>query len=177
MSIAIFAGGCFWCTEAVFSRLQGVSQVEPGYIGGHTVQPDYAQVCAGKSGHAEAVRIRFDDSIISFETLLDVFFTTHDPTTADRQGNDIGSQYRSAIFAQDAAQEACARARIAHDNQAQSFGAAVVTQLEIAQIFWPAEIEHHAYYASHQTAPYCQAVIQPKLAKLRAKHAGKLTGD
>lgn len=174
MAIAILAGGCFWCTEAVFSRLKGVSQVEPGYSGGHTPKPDYAQVCTGQTGHAEAVRIHFDENILPFSVLLDIFFASHDPTQLNRQGNDIGSQYRSAIFAQDAAQTTSAHECIRHAQQAYYAGTPIVTQVEPAQEFWPAETAHHAYYARHGDAPYCQAVIQPKLAKIFHLYADKL---
>ncbi|MCL6263086.1 peptide-methionine (S)-S-oxide reductase MsrA [Craterilacuibacter sp. RT1T] len=177
MAIAILAGGCFWCTEAVFSCLKGVTQVEPGYIGGHTSKPDYAQVCSGHTGHAEAVRIHFDEHILPFSVLLDIFFASHDPTQLNRQGNDIGSQYRSAIFAQDAKQALIAHERMRYAQQTCYIGTPIVTLVEPAQAFWPAEAAHHAYYARHGDAPYCQAVIQPKLAKIFRLYADKLARD
>lgn len=172
--VAIIAGGCFWCTEAVFASLAGVHAVESGYIGGHVDHPTYKQVCSGSTGHAEAIRIRFDDSIIGYDDLLDVHFATHDPTQLNRQGNDIGTQYRSAIFPLNAEQAAAARAAIARAGT--DYAEPVVTTVESGE-WWPAEEYHQDYWSGEgQRNPYCQAVIPPKLAKLRAKFAQRLIG-
>jgi peptide-methionine (S)-S-oxide reductase len=163
---AILAGGCFWCTEAVFLDVVGVSGVESGYIGGQTVNPTYKQVCGGDTGHAEAIRVTFDPEQIGYVDLLDIFFATHDPTQLNRQGNDIGTQYRSAIFPLDEAQEQAARAKIAALNAEQ--GGRIVTTIEPATDWYPAEDYHQDYWASEgQRNPYCLAVIPPKLQKLR----------
>lgn len=169
---AIFAGGCFWCTEAVFKSLAGVSDVESGYIGGSVDNPTYKAVCSGTTGHAEAIRIGFDPDVISYDDLLDVHFATHDPTQLNRQGNDIGTQYRSAIFPLNEAQEASARAAI---TRAQADHAApIVTTIEQGQ-WWPAEDYHQDYWDGEgQGNPYCLAVIPPKLAKLRKGFADRL---
>jgi peptide-methionine (S)-S-oxide reductase len=171
---AIFAGGCFWCTEAVFAGLAGVKSVESGYIGGHVDNPTYKAVCAGTTGHAEAIRIVYDADVIGYGDLLDVHFATHDPTTLNRQGNDVGTQYRSAIFPLDAEQDTEARAAI---TRAQSdWPAPIVTTVEQGA-WWPAEDYHQDYWSGEgQRNPYCQAVIPPKLAKLRAKFAARLVG-
>jgi peptide-methionine (S)-S-oxide reductase len=169
---AIFAGGCFWCTEAVFAGLSGVQSVESGYIGGHMDAPDYKSVCAGTTGHAEAIRITFDPAIIGYADLLDVHFVTHDPTTLNRQGNDVGTQYRSALFPLDDDQAEQARAAIARASA--DWPAPIVTTIEQGQ-WWPAEDYHQDYWTGDgQRNPYCLAVIPPKLAKLRAKFAARL---
>ena len=166
--VAILAGGCFWCTEAVFLQLAGVKSVESGYIGGNTANPTYKEVCSGKTGHAEAIRITFDPDTISLADLLDVFFATHDPTQLNRQGNDVGTQYRSAIFPLDGEQEAAARAAIERANA--DHGGRVVTSIEAASDWYPAEDYHQDYWAGEgRSNPYCLAVIPPKLQKLRAK--------
>ena len=172
---AIFAGGCFWCTEAVFQSLAGVVSVESGYIGGHTTDPTYKQVCGGDTGHAEAIRIVFEFATISFADLLDVHFATHDPTQLNRQGNDIGTQYRSAIFPQGAAQANAARAAI---TRAQAdWPQPVVTTIEPLSDWYPAEDYHQNYWQTEgQRNPYCLAVIPPKLAKLQAKYGERLKG-
>ncbi len=163
---AVLAGGCFWCTEAVFLDVVGVQSVESGYTGGQTVNPSYKQVCGGDSGHAEAIRITFDSDQISYDELLEIFFATHDPTQLNRQGNDVGTQYRSAIFPQSEEQEQKARAAIARANQ--EHGGRVVTTIEPAAEWWPAEAYHQDYWASEgQRNPYCLATIPPKLQKLR----------
>ena len=163
---ATFAGGCFWCTEAVFKDLIGVDAVESGYIGGATVNPTYKQVCGGDTGHAEAIRITFDPDRISYDDLLDIFFATHDPTQLNRQGNDVGTQYRSAIFPQSPEQEQQARAAIARANE-QNDGR-VVTTIEPAAQWYPAEDYHQDYWSGEgQRNPYCLAIIPPKLNKLR----------
>jgi peptide-methionine (S)-S-oxide reductase len=168
MATAILAGGCFWCTEAVFLQLNGVESVESGYIGGSTSNPTYKEVCSGTTGHAEAIRIGFDSDIIGYGDLLDVFFATHDPTQLNRQGNDVGTQYRSAIFPLDDSQRAEAEAAIARANEEN--GGRVVTTIEPASEWWPAEGYHQDYWAGDgQSNPYCLAVIPPKLQKLRKK--------
>ena len=172
--VAVFAGGCFWCTEAVFLQLGGVKSVESGYTGGPTVNPTYKQVCGGDTGHAEAIRITFDPVEISFSDLLDVFFATHDPTQLNRQGNDIGTQYRSAIFPQDESQESEARDAIkrAQADHLQP----IVTTIEPQGDWYLAEDYHQDYWAGEgQSNAYCVAVIPPKLAKLKAKFATRLS--
>lgn len=173
LSQATFAGGCFWCTEAVFQSLAGVAGVESGYIGGTVANPSYEQVCSGTTGHAEAIRIRFDPAIIGYGDLLDVFFATHDPTQLNRQGNDIGTQYRSAIFPHDADQAAEARAAIA--RAAPDWPAPIVTTIEDDAPWYPAEDYHQQYWnGPGQRNGYCLAVIPPKLAKLRKGFADRL---
>lgn len=169
--IAIFAGGCFWCTEPVFSQLKGVSKVVSGYIGGHTLNPTYKTICNGDTGHTEAVQIYFDADQISFETLLEIFFVSHDPTTPNRQGNDVGTQYRSAVFCQNAEQHAAVKKMIASLNEAAIFNAPIVTQINDAEIFYPAEDYHQHYFANNPHQPYCMAVAAPKAAKIRTKYA------
>ena len=168
---ATFAGGCFWCVEAAFLRLRGVESVVPGYAGGHAENPSYEAVCTGTTGHAEVVRIAYDPEQIGFTDLLAVFFTVHDPTTLNRQGNDTGSQYRSAVFYHDAAQEQAARQMVAELEQEQVWSDPIVTEIAPLKNYHEAEKYHHNYYALHADQPYCQAVIPPKLAKLRAKFA------
>ncbi len=164
------AGGCFWCTEAVFKDVIGVESVESGYIGGHVANPTYKQVCGGDTGHAEAVKIVFDPEQLSFGDLADVFFATHDPTQLNRQGNDVGTQYRSAIFPQSPEQDAEARAAIARANEAHD--GRVVTTIEPAATWYPAEDYHQNYWEGEgQRNPYCLATIPPKLAKLRKSQA------
>lgn len=172
MEEAIFAGGCFWCTEAVFRELEGVASVEPGYIGGEVENPTYEQVCSGTTGHAEAIRIVFDPAAISYADLLEIFFTTHDPTELDRQGNDIGTQYRSEIFVRSPAQTAAAEAARAHAGTL--YDRPVVTAISEAGTFWPAEDYHRDYFARNPDQPYCVGVVAPKLAKARAKWAARL---
>lgn len=170
---AILAGGCFWCTEAVFLDVAGVSKVESGYIGGATVNPTYKQVCGGDTGHAEAIRITFDPAVVGFDDLLDIFFATHDPTQLNRQGNDVGTQYRSAIFPLDAEQEASAQSRIAAHNDA--LGGRIVTTIEPLSTWYPAEDYHQDYWATEgQRNPYCMATIPPKLNKLRKSFQNRL---
>ena len=173
---AIFAGGCFWCTEAVFTSIGGVSAVESGYIGGTVIDPTYKQVCSGSTGHAEAIRITFDAAVVSFADLLDIHMATHDPSQLNRQGNDVGTQYRSALFPLDAAQRAEAEAGIARWNDGHP-GQQAVTTIEEAAIWYSAEDYHQEYWAGEgQRNPYCLAVIPPKLAKLQAGFAEKLRG-
>ena len=164
--VAVLAGGCFWCTEAVFLDVVGVKSVESGYTGGHVANATYKQVCGGDTGHAEAIRVTFDNDRISYDDLLDVFFATHDPTQLNRQGNDIGTQYRSAIFPQNEEQEHKARAAIERANRERD--GRVVTTIEPMGEWWPAEDYHQDYWAGEgQRNPYCLAVIPPKLQKLR----------
>ncbi len=168
---AVFAGGCFWCTEAVFKTLRGVVSVAPGYSGGTVEHPTYEQVSSGTTGHAEAIKFEYDPALISYEDLLNVFFATHDPTTVDRQGNDVGPQYRSVVFYADEAQKAAADKFIAG---LKAGGLAVVTEVAPLTVFWPAEDYHKNYYESHKDQPYCQIVIEPKLAKVKEKFAALL---
>ncbi len=169
---ATFAGGCFWCTEAVYNDVIGVERVESGYIGGAVPNPTYRQVCNGDTGHAEAIRITFDSDQISYADMLDIFFATHDPTTLNRQGNDVGTQYRSAIFPHSAEQEAEARAAI---TRAQAdWPQPIVTTIEPDSTWYPAEDYHQQYWEGDgQRNPYCLAVIPPKIAKLRKSFAAK----
>ncbi len=170
---AIFAGGCFWCVEAVFKDLIGVTAVESGYIGGPGANPTYEQVCSGRTGHAEAIRVTYDPAQVGYGDLLDVHFVTHDPTQLNRQGNDVGTQYRSAIFPLDAAQEGEARAAI---NRAQpDWPSPIVTTIEPIAPWYPAEGYHQDYWAgSGQRNGYCLAVIPPKLAKLRKRFGDRV---
>lgn len=170
---ATFAGGCFWCTEAVFLQLAGVNGVESGYIGGATGNPTYEQVCSGTTGHAEAIRIRYDPSVMGYDDLLDIFFATHDPTQLNRQGNDIGTQYRSAIFPHDAAQEAAVHAAIGRAQP--DWPTPIVTSIEPLDTWYPAEGYHQDYWnRAGDRNPYCMAVIPPKLQKLRKKFTSRL---
>jgi len=168
---ATLAGGCFWCIEGAFSRIEGVVSAVSGYIGGRSERPAYEAVCSGSTGHAEAVQIRFDPNLIGFRDLLDIFFALHDPTTPNRQGNDVGSQYRSAIFWHNAAQKAAAEETVERLNRERTFTAPIVTEIAEATCFWPAESYHQGYYDAHPGQPYCQVVISPKLDKLRKKFA------
>lgn len=172
--IATLAGGCFWCLEAVYDDLDGVDSVESGYMGGHAKNPTYRQVCEGDTGHAEVVRITFDPKAVSYRDLLDVFFVIHDPTQLDRQGNDVGTQYRSAIFHHSAEQERIAREAIAAVEQADVYDGPIVTQLVPAQDFYLAEDYHQEYFANNPSQPYCMAVVAPKVAKFRKKFLARL---
>jgi peptide-methionine (S)-S-oxide reductase len=174
METAILGGGCFWCTEAAFSELQGVGAVQSGYAGGSTENPTYQQVCTGATGHAEVVEVKFDPAVIAYEDLLRVFFTIHDPTTLNRQGGDIGTQYRSVIFYTTTAQEQAAREVIVEFERAGAWGRKIVTEVQPAPAFWQAEPEHDRYFARNPFAGYCQAVIAPKVAKLRKSFAERL---
>jgi peptide-methionine (S)-S-oxide reductase len=166
MQQALLGGGCFWCVEAVFLQLQGIVKVTSGYAGGHIAAPSYEQVCQGDTGHAEVILLDFDDSQINFKQILDIFFTTHDPTTLNRQGNDIGTQYRSVIYYLDDAQKKSAEQIIEH---LKADGLNIVTELTAAPIFYPAEEYHQNYFAKNPTQGYCNFVIPPKLIKLRSK--------
>lgn len=162
---AIFGGGCFWCLEAVFDRLKGVQAVESGYMGGSVDQPTYRQVCEGDTGHAEIVRVTFDPQEITFPDLLEVFFTVHDPTTLNRQGNDIGTQYRSVIFYTSEEQRQAAQRAIADLNAGRSFPDPIVTAVKPAGKFFIAEAYHQEYYVNNSSEPYCRFVVEPKLDK------------
>ena len=173
--IATLAGGCFWCTEAVYQNLKGVSSVESGYIGGTLVDPTYEQVCSGTTGHAEAIRIAYDPQVISYADLLDIFFATHDPTTLNRQGNDVGTQYRSAIFPHSPEQAAEARAAIVRAQP--DHVRPIVTSIEPQAPWYPAEDYHQKYWDRvGERNPYCMAVIPPKLAKLRKGFSERIDG-
>lgn len=169
--VAIFAGGCFWCTEPVFTQLKGVSKVVSGYVGGHTLNPTYQDICNGDTGHAEGIQITYDANQISFESLLEVFFMSHDPTTPNRQGNDVGTQYRSAVFCQNAAQREAAEKMISELNAKQVFNAPIVTEINNAATFWPAESYHQYYFDKNPSQPYCLAVARPKKEKVKAKYS------
>jgi peptide-methionine (S)-S-oxide reductase len=168
---ATLANGCFWCSEAIFARLKGVKSVLPGYSGGRVENPSYDEVCTGRTGHAEAAQIEFDPNIISFEKLLDVFWHTHDPTTLNRQGNDVGTQYRSAIFYHDEKQKATAEKSKRGIENSGIYKDPVVTEIVPFKKFYVAEDYHKNYYEQHQNAPYCRFVIDPKIQKL-LKHYG-----
>ncbi|HUG56695.1 MAG TPA: peptide-methionine (S)-S-oxide reductase MsrA [Candidimonas sp.] len=172
--VAVLGGGCFWCTESVFQSVRGVLDVAPGYSGGHVDNPSYEQVCGKSTGHIEVVRVVFDPEIIDFQTILQVFFATHDPTTVDQQGADIGPQYASAIFCQ-SPQQAEITKQIIAEVQAE-LGEPVVTKVLGAEHFWPAEDYHRNYYVQHPNQGYCQVVISPKLSKFR-KHFSQLLAD
>jgi peptide-methionine (S)-S-oxide reductase len=173
--VAVLAGGCFWCTEAVFLDVVGVKKVESGYTGGSVANPTYKQVCGGDTGHAEAIRVTFDPAELGYDDLLDIFFATHDPTQLNRQGNDVGTQYRSAIFPQDGEQERKAREAIARNNP--GHGNRIVTAIEPKGEWYPAEDYHRDYWAGEgQRNPYCLAVIPPKLQKLRKSFQMRVKG-
>ncbi len=171
---ATLAGGCFWCLEAVFEQLQGVSTVESGYTGGRNPDPSYRDVCSGTTGHAEVVQVSFDPAVASFADVLNVFFAIHYPTTLNRQGNDAGTQYRSAIFVQTEEQQRIAAAKIAELNQAGIFSAPIVTEVSPLTTFFKAEDYHQGYFRGHEEQPYCQYVVSPKLAKFRKLFADRM---
>jgi peptide-methionine (S)-S-oxide reductase len=172
-SLATLAGGCFWCLESAFNRLRGVESAVSGYMGGHTVNPTYKDICGGNTGHAEVVQVSFDPEQITFRNLLEVFFTLHDPTQLNRQGNDVGTQYRSAIFCHTPEQQAEADAVIAALSLERIFDAPIVTQVLEAAPFYPAEDYHQGYFDTNPGQPYCQFVVAPKLAKVRARFADR----
>ncbi|MBT8187726.1 MAG: peptide-methionine (S)-S-oxide reductase MsrA [Croceitalea sp.] len=174
LEVAILANGCFWCTEAVFQRLKGVQNVMSGYTGGLIKNPAYREVCAGTTGHAEALKITFDPQIISFNELLEVFFATHDPTTLNRQGNDVGTQYRSEIFYTSEEQRKAAEEFIALLEKEKVYRSPIVTAITAEQVFYNAEEDHHNYYNDHKMQPYCQFVINPKIDKIKKYFADKL---
>ncbi len=174
MQQAVFGGGCFWCVEAVFLQLQGVQTVVSGYAGGITQHPSYEQICEGNTHHAEVIQINFDDSQISFSQLLDVFFATHDPTTLNRQGNDVGTQYRSVIFYQDDSQKQIAEQRI---EELKAEGINIVTELSPMPTFYPAEEYHQNFFARNPNQGYCNFSIPPKIMKLRSKFQDLLKSE
>lgn len=174
LETATLAGGCFWCVEAVFDDLEGVEDVTSGYTGGHKPNPTYQEVCTGETGHAEAVRITFNPQIISYADLLRVFFTVHDPTTLNRQGNDVGTQYRSAIFYHNDVQKEVAAEIRDEIAAAGLYENPIVTEITPAGEFWPAENYHQEYFANNPNQPYCAAVVAPKVAKFRQKFASRL---
>ena len=173
-AIATLAGGCFWCLEAVYDGLKGVVSVESGYMGGSRANPTYEQVCGGDTGHAEGVRVTFDPATVSFKELLEVFFVIHDPTTLNRQGNDVGTQYRSAIFYHTPQQKADAEEVISRLNAAKLWNGPIVTEVAPATPFYVAEGYHQEYFARNPYQPYCQAVVAPKVAKFRKHFLEKL---
>lgn len=169
--LATLGGGCFWCLEPLFAALRGVHSVVPGYAGGSLDRPSYEEVCSGNTGHAEVVQVAFDSAVLSYGDLLRIFLTIHDPTTLNRQGADVGTQYRSIILTHDAGQERVAREVIAEIDAAGLWGNPVVTEVKPLETFYPAEAYHHDYYAANPAQPYCQAVIAPKVAKFRQNYA------
>jgi peptide-methionine (S)-S-oxide reductase len=176
VEVATLAGGCFWCLEAVFEQLRGVDRVQSGYAGGTVPKPSYEQVCTGSTGHAEVAQVTFDPTVLTYRDLLDVFFATHDPTTRNRQGADVGTQYRSAIFYHTPEQQQVAEARIAELNAAQIWNGPIVTEVVPLRAFYPAEDYHQGYFRDNPGQGYCQAVVAPKVAKFRKQFAGKLRG-
>jgi peptide-methionine (S)-S-oxide reductase len=172
--VATLAGGCFWCLEAAFGDLAGVEKVVSGYSGGHADRPTYKQVCTGETGHAEVVQVTFDPSVISYRDLLGAFFAIHDPTTLNRQGADVGTQYRSAIFWHDEAQKRAAEETIAELSARKIWDGPIVTQVARFETFHPAEDYHQNYFAENPNQPYCQAVVAPKVAKFRKQFLGRL---
>lgn len=175
--MATLGGGCFWCLDAVYRALDGVIRVESGYTGGHLKNPSYQAICSGETGHAEVVRIYYNTDSIVFADLLEVFFAIHDPTTLNRQGHDLGTQYRSVIFYHSEQQRETARAIIDELNRRKSFNAPIVTELAPAPVFYPAENYHQDYFMNNPRQPYCQAVIAPKLAKFRSRFAAQIKTD
>jgi len=171
---AVLGGGCFWCVEAAINQLEGVQSVVSGYMGGHVANPTYQQVCGGRTGHVEVAKVTFDPSMISYNDLLHVFFTLHDPTTLNRQGNDVGEQYRSVIFYLDQEQKKTAEDVIAELTREQVFPDPIVSAIEPAATFYPAEDYHQDYFANNPYQPYCLAVVSPKVKKIREKFASRL---
>lgn len=175
--VATLGGGCFWCLDTIFRRLEGVNRVESGYAGGHMLNPSYQAVCSGETGHAEVIRVWFDSTKISFSALLEVFFAIHDPTTPNRQGYDVGSQYRSVVFYHSDEQESVVTDTIKSLTERQVFNAPIVTEVEKASNYYPAEDYHQDYFENNPRQPYCQAVVSPKLAKFKGKFASQLKND
>ena len=171
---AILGGGCFWCVEAAIKQLEGIQSVRSGYMGGQLANPTYQQVCGGRTGHVEVAEVTFDPDVISYSDLLHVFFSLHDPTTLNRQGNDVGEQYRSVIFYKDEEQKKTAEAVIAELTRDETFDKPIVTAIEPASTFWVAEDYHQDYFANNPYQPYCLAVVSPKVKKIREKFAKKL---
>ena len=176
-AVATLAGGCFWCTEAVFERMQGVNDVVSGYIGGHVANPTYEQVCSKTTGHAEAVEIYYDPDQVTYDELLEVFFKTHDPTTLNRQGADAGPQYRSSVFYHDETQKKAAEKYIEKLNKSGEYNSPIVTKLEVASKFYPAEEYHQDYFRRNPNAGYCQAVVKNKVRKFNREFGDKIKKD
>lgn len=176
LEVTTLGGGCFWCTEAVFERLEGVHRVDSGYSGGHDPQPTYEQVCSGSTGHAEVVQLHFDPTVVSFREILEVFFTVHDPTTLNRQGADAGTQYRSVIFYHSPEQKRTAEEVIRTLEGEGLWPAPIVTEVSPLETFYPAEAYHREYYRRNSSQGYCRVVIEPKLAKLRSRYAARMKG-
>lgn len=172
--LTTFGGGCFWCLEAVFNEMQGVERAVSGYCGGATENPSYKEICGGKSGHAEVVQLTFDPDVVSYRELLDVFFTIHDPTTLNRQGNDVGTQYRSVIFFHLSEQQAEAEKMIAELTATRAWPDSIVTEVLPLPVFYPAEDYHQEYFRQHGEQPYCRMVVAPKVAKFKEKFGAKL---
>ena len=177
LETATLGGGCFWCTEAVFKRLDGVHDVVPGYAGGHVENPTYEQVCGKDTGHAEVVQVTFDPSVTVFAEILEVFFLTHDPTTKDRQGADVGSQYRSIILTHDESQAETARSVMEEIRQEGLYDKPLVTEVQPLDVFYDGEGEHQNYYRTHRWQPYCRVVIDPKVAKFRQRFGALREGS
>ena len=171
IEIATIGGGCFWCTEAVYQQLSGVETVESGYSGGRIPDPTYEQICEGNTGHAEVIRVQFDNTVVGYRDILEIFFTIHDPTTLNRQGNDVGTQYRSVIYTHSDQQMALAREVIA--AMAHVWDAPIVTELQEAPIFYPAEEYHQNYFLNHPMQSYCAFVVAPKVTKFRQVFASR----
>lgn len=172
--MATFAGGCFWCVEAVFEQIQGVQKVVSGYANGVIENPSYEQVCTGRTGHAEVVQVTFDPEVVSYGELVEIFFAVHDPTTLNRQGGDVGTQYRSGIYVHSPEQEAIARQKMGDLAETNVWGAPLVTEIEPLKSFYPAEDYHQGYFRAHPEQSYCAAVVSPKVAKFRQKFAHRL---
>ena len=173
-ALATLGGGCFWCLQPAYQELRGIEEVTVGYAGGHVDRPSYEQVCTGRTGHAEVIQLAYDPSVISYEDILRIFFSLHDPTTPNRQGNDVGPQYRSIILTHDPDQEAAAHKVIQEIDQAGLWGRPLVTQVEPLEDFFPAETYHQDYFAKNPNQGYCRAIIAPKVAKFRAHYAERL---
>ncbi len=174
--LATLAGGCFWCLEAVYEQLRGVESLESGYMGGHVSNPSYEQVCMGNTGHTEVVQIRFDPKVVSYRELLEVFFAIHDPTTLNRQGNDVGTQYRSAVFYHSPEQKGVAEAVIAELTAGRVYESQIVTEVVPAGPFYVAERHHQEYFTRNPKQPYCVYVVEPKVVKFRQRFVEKLKG-
>lgn len=174
LQVATLGGGCFWCVEAIYNDMRGITSAISGYAGGHVKNPTYEQVCAHKTGHAEVVQITFDPSVISYRDILEIFFSIHDPTTLNRQGNDVGDQYRSVILYHDAAQQSTAQEVIKALTEARAFPNPIVTQVNAFDGFYPAENYHQEYFKNNPNQPYCQFVVAPKVNKFRKSHANML---
>ena len=171
---AVFGGGCFWCTEALFQSLKGVALVTPGYAGGEMVKPSYEQVCSGRTGHAEVIKIEFDPTVIPYAALLEIFFNSHDPTTSNRQGADVGSQYRSLVLYTNQKQKTVAQEAVESLKQS---GRSIVTEVKPLETFYPAEKYHQNYYENNPNQPYCRIVISPKLQHLKEEYSDKLKAE